>query len=70
LAHLLVNLFPERKLRVIFEPDFVQQDGYIKSPVERASLDTSKLRSLGWQPYTGANDGFRRTVLSYESGDS
>ena len=70
LARLLVDLFPERKLRVIIQPDFVQEDGYMKSPVERASLDTSKLRSLGWRPSTAANDGFRRTVLSYESGDS
>jgi UDP-glucuronate decarboxylase len=70
LAHLLVDLFPERKVSVVFDPDFVQQEGYIKSPVERASLDTSKLRTLGWQPYTDAKDGFRRTVLSYEPDSS
>lgn len=66
LAKLLTGLFPERNLTVNFQPEFAQQQGYIQSSVERASLDTSKLRALGWQPVTSAEDGFRRTVLSYE----
>lgn len=66
LAALLTGLFPERKLTVNFQPEFTQPQGYIRSTVERASLDTSKLRALGWQPKIGAEEGFRRTVLSYE----
>ncbi len=66
LATLLTGLFPERKLSARFQPEFTQQQGYIKSTVERASLDTSKLRGLGWRPKIGAEDGFRRTVLSYQ----
>lgn len=67
LARLLSELFPERSLRVTFQPGFEPQIGYIKSPSERGSLDTSKLRALGWRPQTGPEEGFRRTVLSYDS---
>jgi len=66
LATLLTGLFPERNLTVNFEAQPAPQPGYIQSAVERASLDTSKLRALGWQPTTSAEVGFRRTVLSYE----
>lgn len=66
LATLLTGLFPERNLTVHFEAQSMQQQGYIQSTVERASLDTSKLRALGWLPTTSPEDGFRRTVLSYE----
>ncbi len=65
LANLLVGLFPERNLTVQFQPNFSQQ-GYIQSTAEGGSLDSSKLRALGWQSTTGAEEGFRRTVLSYE----
>jgi UDP-glucuronate decarboxylase len=65
LALLLTRLFPERHLKVDFQRDFDQQS-YIPSTTLGGSLDTSKLRALGWQPTTGAEEGFRRTVLSYE----
>jgi UDP-glucuronate decarboxylase len=65
LALLLTRLFPERHLKVDFQADFDQQS-YIPSTSLGGTLDTSKLRVLGWQPTTSAQDGFRRTVLSYE----
>lgn len=66
LAGLLTGLFPERGLTVQFQPDFTQP-GYIQSTAQGGSLDSSKLRALGWDATTGAEEGFRRTVLSYES---
>ena len=66
LAGILVNLFPERGLRVRFEPQS-QTSGYLASTVSRGSLDTGKLRQLGWRPSTGLEEGFRRTVLSCET---
>jgi UDP-glucuronate decarboxylase len=66
LAFLLTSLFPERHLKVNFQVDFDQQ-GYIPSTSLGGTLDTSKLRALGWRPTTSAHDGFRRTVLSYET---
>lgn len=64
LAELLTGLFPDRNLSVRMEVR--QQEGYIQSTSELGSLDSSKLRALGWEPVTGAEEGFRRTVLSYE----
>jgi len=40
--------------------------GYMPSTVQRGSLDTGKLRKLGWRPATSLEEGFRRTVLSFE----
>jgi UDP-glucuronate decarboxylase len=65
LALLLTRLFPERHLKVDFQADFDQQS-YIASTALGGTLDTSKLRALGWQPTTSAQYGFLRTVLSYE----
>lgn len=66
LANLLADLFPERNLKVRFVPNS-DCGTYIPSPIEKGSLDSSKLRSLGWKPRITAEEGFRRTVLSYES---
>jgi nucleoside-diphosphate-sugar epimerase len=66
LATILANLFPERKLSVKFLPDFKQAAGYIKNTTDRGTLDTSKLRALGWRPTVNIHEGFRRTILSYE----
>jgi nucleoside-diphosphate-sugar epimerase len=66
LANLLANLFPERKLKVRFIADS-DRGAYIPSPIAKGSLDSSKLRSLGWNPSISPEEGFRRTVLSYES---
>jgi len=65
LAQLLVGLFPDRDLKVRFETGNVPA-GYLRSSVNRGSLDTTKLRSLGWRPTTSLAEGFRRTVRSFE----
>lgn len=66
LATILANLFPERNLSVKMLPDFTQAGGYIESSADRGTLDTSKLRALGWRPTANIHEGFRRTILSYE----
>jgi UDP-glucuronate decarboxylase len=65
LAELLVSLFPERGLSLRFHTSGTPA-GYLRSTVNRGSLDTSKLRALGWRPTTPLAEGFRRTVLSFE----
>ncbi len=64
LADMLVELFPERGLKVLPQLD----DGagiYLKSKVNRACPDITKLRSLGWEPHFSLEDGFEKTVRSY-----
>jgi nucleoside-diphosphate-sugar epimerase len=66
LATMLVRLFPDRNLAVRFEHGAGLPPGYMQSKINRGSLDTAKLRALGWQPSTDLQEGFRRTVLSFE----
>ena len=49
LAHLLVNLYPERNLKVI-KKDESAMPGYLKSPFNRHVPDISKVKQLGWRP--------------------
>jgi nucleoside-diphosphate-sugar epimerase len=65
LATILVDLFPERKLNVRFQKG-AQQPGYIQSKVGTVTVDTSKIRALGWKPTTGIQEGFHKTIMSYE----
>ena len=69
LAEMLVRLFPERHCRVIRQ-ERAPGDQYIASPVAGGHFDLAKIRALGWEPTTGIEEGFRRTVLSYEPEDS
>jgi UDP-glucuronate decarboxylase len=64
LAHLLVGLFPEKKLRVI-QQEHQLAPGYLKSKVVRICPDLSKIRQLGWEPRTTVEQGFRRTIESF-----
>ena len=66
LAEMLVGLFPEKKLSVKFSGDKAPT-GYMKSPISRSCIDSSRLRTLGWRPRVGIREGFRRTVLSFAS---
>lgn len=65
LADLLVNMFPERKLQVVRSES--TDDRYLRNPATRVCPDIGKIMQLGWRPTTGVAEGFRRTVLSYES---
>jgi UDP-glucuronate decarboxylase len=65
LAEMLCRLFPERNCKVIRQtrsPD----ENYVQSQNAGGHFDISKIKRLGWQPTTSIEEGFRRTVRSYE----
>ena len=64
LAQILVNLYPEKNLKIEFAKD-VFKKGYIKSPSSRANFSTEKLRSLGWSETVDIKTGFKRMIESY-----
>ena len=65
LAEMLCRLFPERNCRVIRE-ERTLDDRYLASSVSGGHFDISKIRSLGWEPTTKIEEGFKRTVKSYD----
>ena len=66
LGIILVNLFPERGLKVVCELRSVDDD-YKESLVSKPCMvDNSKLRALGWKPRIDIQEGFRRMVLALE----
>lgn len=64
LAKMLVNLFPEKNLKVIMN-DSDRAKEYLKSTVSRTCPNISKIKFLGWEPKIETEEGFKRTVLSY-----
>lgn len=64
LARMLIKLFPEKKLAIKFNVN-LKQGSYIKSRVQRAHPETSKIQSLGWAPRYSLEDGFKRTIRSF-----
>ena len=64
LAEKLVRLFPEKKLNVIRKNGFV--NGYLVSKNTRCFASIEKLQQLDWIPIVNIEDGFYRTILSYE----
>jgi nucleoside-diphosphate-sugar epimerase len=69
LAEMLCELFPERSCKVI-RTERTANDRHLSSPVPGGHFDISKIRALGWEPTTSVEEGFRRTVLSYEQADA
>jgi len=63
LAEMLCRLFPERNCKVICPKASPQS---LANPVSAGHFDISKIRSLGWEPTTAIEEGFKRTVESYE----
>ncbi len=64
LANTLVKVFPEKGLRVI-RKERVENGGYLQSKITRACPDISKIRALGWEPKYSIEDGFERTIRSW-----
>jgi nucleoside-diphosphate-sugar epimerase len=65
LAEMLCALFPDRNCKVLRQTlhnDVPNQAGSVSA----GHFDTSKVRSLGWEAKTSLEEGFRRTVNSYE----
>lgn len=67
LAETLVNIYPERKLKLVFD---VKEDANKKgcASFTQGILSTSKIRNeLGWEPKYSLYDGFKRTLEYLES---
>jgi len=64
LAETLVDLYPEKNLQVTVnsEPDI----NYVHSKVNRNCPNCTKAASLGWKATTTIQDGFQRTINSYQ----
>jgi nucleoside-diphosphate-sugar epimerase len=65
LAEMLCRLFPERKCKVV-RRERSADDPYIPSIASAGHFDISKIKRLGWEPTTNLEEGFKRTILSYE----
>lgn len=66
LAQTLVELFPEKKLSVVFENRDISSV-YMKSPIHRSCPSIKKVNDIGWNPICGIQEGFKRTISSFES---
>lgn len=61
IAHTLVDSYPEKGLKVIFDlPTDAEAKGF--SLIENAVLSSEKLESLGWQPQTDLVTGLKNVV--------
>lgn len=61
IAHTLVDAYPEKGLKVIFDlPTEQEAKGF--SLIENAVLSSEKLESLGWQPKTDLVTGLKKVV--------
>lgn len=61
IAHTLVEAFPEKGLKVVFDlPTEQEAKGF--SLIENAVLDSQKLETLGWEPEIYLKDGLVRIV--------
>ena len=65
LAEMLCRLFPERNCRVVRQERDPRATS-LAAPPSAGHFDISKIRSLGWGPTTSLEEGFLRTVKSYE----
>jgi nucleoside-diphosphate-sugar epimerase len=64
LADRLVSLFPERHLSV--HRELHNQAADFSCKLRGSRPDVSKVASLGWRPKIGIDEGFRRTVQSFD----
>jgi len=64
LAHMLVGLFPEKKLTVEVK-EAITEENCMASKIMRVYPQVSKIQSLGWTPRYSIEEGFRRTIRSF-----
>lgn len=62
LAQRLVQLYPALNLKVARKD---VGSNYMPSAINKIIPDTSKIQALGWTPFIGIEEGFRRTIDSY-----
>jgi len=61
---LVKDIFPELKLKVVMKKD--ASKNYLRMDFPRTTPDIRKLKALGWKLSFPINEGFKRTVASYE----
>jgi UDP-glucuronate decarboxylase len=64
LAETLTALFPEKGLKARFVEN--KDKNYIASTFKKLTPSIEKAKKLGWQPTTSVEEGFRKTILSYQ----
>lgn len=64
LTKVLVKLFSEKKLKVIFKKRS-KKDAYMVSPIKTNYPSTARIKKLGWRPNYSLSDGFLRTIEYY-----
>lgn len=65
LAERLVSMFPEKELTVEYKERV--DGGYVASnSIKTATVDLTKIRSIGWEPKVSIDEGFYRTVKAIE----
>lgn len=60
LAEIMVSIYPERNLKLIF--DIPEGGTKGTAPYTLGILNSEKLRKLGWNPRYSVKDGFKRTL--------
>lgn len=64
LAERLVNMYPEKHLQVRFAKE--TRVGYVSIRPDKRCLDVRKLMALGWVPKFSVEEGFARTIASFQ----
>ena len=64
LAEILVNIYPERGLKLVF--DIPEGGTKGTAPYTLGILNSRKLRALGWTPRYSIQEGFKRTLKYLE----
>lgn len=60
LAEIMVNIYPERNLKLVF--DIPEGGTKGTAPYTLGILHSGKLRSIGWEPKYTVKEGFKRTL--------
>lgn len=66
LASLVAGLYPEKYISVKFEHR-KESEGYLPSQISVTCPDITLAKSIGWSPATSIENGFRKTIESYQS---
>lgn len=66
LASLVAGLYPEKHILVKFEHR-KESESYLPSQISVTCPDITLAKSLGWSPITLIENGFRKTIESYQS---
>jgi nucleoside-diphosphate-sugar epimerase len=65
LAHILVNIIPEKNLKVIQLIEKENINEYSKSKISRHYPNVNKIKNLNWAPIFNLEEAFRRTIMSF-----